>query len=53
MKLQFDEAEKAYKKALSLSPDMISACYSLGMLLTNLGRQKEGAIYFSRSRPRP
>jgi tetratricopeptide (TPR) repeat protein len=48
MRLQFPPAEEAYKKALSLSPDMISANYSLGILLTNLARKDEGAVYLAR-----
>jgi tetratricopeptide (TPR) repeat protein len=48
MRLQFLAAEEAYKKALALSPDLISANYSLGILLTNLGKSREGAAYLSR-----
>lgn len=48
LKLQFAKAEELYKKALSLSPDMISANYSLGILLSNLGRIEEGTRYLSR-----
>lgn len=48
MRLQFLAAEGAYKKALALSPDLISANYSLGILLTNLGKGKEGATYLAR-----
>jgi len=48
MRLQFPAAEQAYKKALVLAPDMISANYSLGILLTNLGRKDEGATYLAR-----
>jgi len=47
MRLQFLAAEGAYKKALALSPDMISANYSLGILLTNLGKSQEGAAYLA------
>ena len=48
MRLQFLAAEAAYRKALALSPDMISANYSLGILLTNLGKSQEGATYLAR-----
>jgi tetratricopeptide (TPR) repeat protein len=48
VKAQYAQAEEEYKKALSLVPDILSSNYSLGILLTNLGRADEGAVYLSR-----
>ena len=48
IKTQYDKAEQSYKKALELSPNMVAANYSLGLLLTNLGRGEEGSVYISR-----
>jgi Tfp pilus assembly protein PilF len=48
IKAQYDKAEQSYKKALELAPNMAAANYSLGILLTNLGRGEEGSVYISR-----
>jgi tetratricopeptide (TPR) repeat protein len=41
-----EEAEKAYKKALVLSPDNKRLKTQLGEVLIDLGRIKEGAVFF-------
>jgi Tfp pilus assembly protein PilF len=48
IKQQFARAEDAYRKALALAPDLVSSNYSLGILLSGLGRTDEGVLYLSR-----
>jgi len=48
LRLQFAQAEEAYRKALSLSPALAAPNYWLGILLTNLGRNEEGAALITR-----
>lgn len=48
IKQDFAGAENMYRKALGLAPDLVSANYSLGVLLANLGKTEEGIGYLSR-----
>ena len=45
---EVEYAEKYYRDALSLDPDIPDALYNLGMLLRDQGRHKEAALYFDK-----
>src|SRR3974390_471985 len=46
---RFDDAVRAYKRALQLKPDHAEACNNLGRVLLTQGKNKDASNYFARS----
>lgn len=46
---KFEDAARAYKRALSLDPDNAQACNNFARLLQAQGKNREASIYFART----